>query len=72
MEFISEGVLVTLDNEETFRSYRLWVNNGGGYLLINETKNAESVNYQRFLKDKNNKYIKSYNNSVISCCFNPK
>lgn len=28
--------------------------------------------YQRFLRDKNSKYIKSFNNTVISCSFNPK
>ena len=35
MEFISEGVLVTLDNRETFRSYRLWINDEGGHQLLN-------------------------------------
>ena len=35
MEFMSEGVLMTLDSKETFRSYRIWLNDGGDHKLLN-------------------------------------
>lgn len=35
MEFISEGVLVTLDSKDTFRSFRIWINDKGGHQLLN-------------------------------------
>lgn len=36
MEFICEGVLVTLDKKDTFRSFRVWINDKGGHQLLND------------------------------------
>jgi hypothetical protein len=32
----------------------------------------EEIIYQRFLRDSNNRYIKLFNNTIISCHFSPK
>lgn len=72
LEFISEGVLVTLDSKDTFRSFRLWINDSGGHQLLNEKFIPEEVIYQRYLRDSSNRYIKVFNNTLVSCSFNPK
>lgn len=72
MEFISEGVLVTLDNQQTYRSFRLWINSGGGHQLLNQKVIPEEVLYQRFIRDHSNRFIKIFNNTIISCSFNPR
>ncbi len=63
---------MTLDNRQTFKTYMIEFESEVRHSLINETELQEEVIYQRFIRDKGNKYIKSFNNTIINCSFNPK
>lgn len=72
IQAITEGVLVLLDNRQMFHTFRLEVEPELRLNLINEMELQDEVTYQRFLRGKGNRYLKSFNNTIISCSFNPK
>lgn len=39
---------------------------------INVTQLEAETYYQRYLKNQEGKYIKSYSNTIVSCSYNPR
>lgn len=80
MKFINSGILITLDSRQVYRAINLHeerqkLKEGAKKVVcspISEVQLEAETIYQRYLKNREGKFIKSYSNTIVSCSHNPK